>query len=351
MRVRTHEIADFIARRTFDASPNLVRDVSMEFGISRQAVHKHLRRLESEGVIIFQGERAHRLYRLGLKPLHHFIVTITQGLQEDIVYQREIAPLVNSYSENFQSVVAYSFMEMLNNAIDHSGGTTVNCLVQESYVGMSIRIADNGIGIFSKLQKELGLEDKRHALQELHKGKITTDPDRHSGEGIFFTSRACDKFYIFSDDLLFLTTKSDQDWLFTHRPFISDGTSIHLEIDFSTTKAMPDIYSQFSTEHAFDITSVPVKQFQFGDTPLVSRSQGKRLVAGLEKFRIVYVDFTDVTSIGQGFADEVFRVFAKMHPDIAVMPSNANAYIRRMIARAKSGTDAGQPAFDLKPPK
>jgi hypothetical protein len=50
--------------------------------------------------------------------------------------------------------------------------------------------------------------------------------------------------------------------------------------------------------------------------PLISRSQAKRVLARVELFRTVLFDFSRVSSIGQAFADEMFRVFAHTHPGI-----------------------------------
>lgn len=63
----------------------------------------------------------------------------------------------------------------------------------------------------------------------------------------------------------------------------------------------------------------------------VSRSEARRLLANLEKFREIVLDFRDVKSVGQGFADEVFRVFARRHPGISISARNANPVIDAMI--------------------
>ena len=53
---------------------------------------------------------------------------------------------------------------------------------------------DYGVGIFKKIQDYFGYNSIDDAINELFKGKITTDTDNHSGEGIFFTSRLMDQF-------------------------------------------------------------------------------------------------------------------------------------------------------------
>ena len=92
---------------------------------------------------------------------------------------------------------------------------------------------------------------------------------------------------------------------------------------------MPDDYS-------FSKTSIPVKLAAFGDENLLSRSQAKRLVARADRFKNVELDFSDVEEIGQAFADEVFRVFAKAHPHVALNAVNASAYVAGMIKRVKA---------------
>ena len=70
---------------------------------------------------------------------------------------------------------------------------------------------------------------------------------------------------------------------------------------------------------------------------MLFRSQAKRVLARVELFRTVVFDFSGVATIGQAFADEIFRVFALAHPAIELLFIHVNAEIRRMIARARSG--------------
>ena len=45
---------------------------------------------------------------------------------------------------------------------------------------------------------------------------------------------------------------------------------------------------------------------------LVSRSEARRLLEGIGKFTHVTLDFSGVEVVGQGFCDEVFRIFARV---------------------------------------
>ncbi len=67
---------------------------------------------------------------------------------------------------------------------------------------------------------------------------------------------------------------------------------------------------------------------------LFSRSKARRLSKGLEKFKIIELDFADVTEVGQGFADEIFRVFPSQYPGLEITYINANSMTEFMIQRA-----------------
>ena len=59
-------------------------------------------------------------------------------------------------------------------------------------------------------------------------------------------------------------------------------------------------------------------------------------MSGLEKFKHVTLDFRGVKTVGQGFADEVFRVWQKNHPSITIEPKNMNDNVRFMTKRAQN---------------
>ena len=73
-----------------------------------------------------------------------------------------------------------------------------------------------------------------------------------------------------------------------------------------------EVFDEFSSgdDYGFTKTVVPVRLAQYGNDRLISRSQAKRVLARVELFKTVLFDFAGVETIGQAFADEVFRVFA-----------------------------------------
>lgn len=200
-----------------------------------------------------------------------------------------------------------------------------------------ILIADDGYGIFRKIQNSMNLLDERHSIFELAKGKLTTDPQNHTGEGIFFTSRMFDSFHIMSGGISFPHEFGDaEDWIWEGNR-TSGGTNVWMKLGNHATRTAKQIFDQFTSgdDYGFTKTVVPVKMVQYDNSKLISRSQAKRLLARVELFKTVILDFQDVETIGQSFADEIFRVFALKHPEIELTPTSANSEILQAISRAK----------------
>lgn len=342
VRKRGEQIRQFILTNIEKHPKDVATLTSQEFGITRQAVNKHIQRLAEQKAIVVKGSTKNREYQL--HPLIEWIQTypLTSKLEEDVVWDADIKPSVSDLPDNVREIWLYGFTEMLNNAIDHSSGSEVRVQIEKTAIDTLIIISDNGEGIFKKIQRALNLHDERHAVLELAKGKLTTDPDRHSGQGIFFTSRMFDEFAIFSGNVYFSHEfKKEEDWIAeSHQPL--PGTTITMKLNNNTSRTSKQIFDRFSSgdDYAFTTTVVPVRLAQYGDEKLVSRSQAKRLLAGVDKFKVVIFEFSGVEAVGQAFADEVFRVFKKQHPEIEIMHLNANKEVSQMISRAQSLSDA-----------
>jgi len=87
-------------------------------------------------------------------------------------------------------------------------------------------------------------------------------------------------------------------------------------------------------DFGFNETVVPMRLARYGDEQLVSRSQAKRLIARFDRFKRVVLDFQGIAEVGQAFADELFRVYAREHPDVELLPIHYSEQIERMWLRA-----------------
>lgn len=339
VRARGEDIRRFILEHV-EKHPNDVAKLASEhFKITRQAVNKHVRRLIWEKSLTEAGETRKRTYKLASLVEWRKHYTIAPDLEEHILWDRDISPVLQPLPGNVTDIWHYGFTEMLNNAKDHSGGTTIFVKIAKTAVTTEMMIADNGIGIFKKIQEAFNLPDQRYAILELAKGKLTTDPSRHTGEGVFFSSRMFDRFSIGADKTYYgHQFGDDSDWVME---WGSAGTTVFMDLSNHTARTPKKIFDQFVSseeDYGFNKTVVPVRLAQYGNDKLISRSQAKRVVARLELFKTILFDFKGVPTIGQAFADEIFRVFANDHPDISILPINANSEVHRMIVRVRQNT-------------
>lgn len=255
------------------------------------------------------------------------------GLVEDRVWSElrtELKSRVGSIPDPARRILGYAITEMANNAIDHSHGTTLDATLVVDEAKVSVRLADDGLGAFRSIADTFGYDEVADAVVDLTKGKRTTDPSRHSGEGIFFTSKAVDVFGLEANGYRFAVDNLEGDVALGDG--ITIGTTVELVLDLNTDRSLVDVFAAFTEDGEFVRTTPRVELVQHG-SEFLSRSQAKRFTLGLEQFQRVELDFTGVDLVGQGFADQLFRVWQAEHPDIALEVIGANRGVDLMISR------------------
>lgn len=313
--------------------------------MSRQTVNRELRRLVGEGLIRASGRTQGRRYTLAVlaSATRQYDVA---NLTEDLPWQEMVAPALDGVSENVRAICQYGTTEMVNNVIDHSASPTVTVHLSRTAAEILVMVTDQGVGVFRKIAEECHLDDERHAILQLAKGKITTDATRHTGEGIFFTARMCDRFTLASGGLALVCKAGGEDWLLETHQFqaLLRGTLVALQIDPMTSRTAQSVFARFASGETpgFFRTHVPLSLARQEGDHLVSRSQAKRMLVGIDKFSEVVLDFKGVTMIGQAFADEIFRVFQRAHPNIHFTVANASEEVQRMVAHVLA-TSSRQP--------
>jgi anti-sigma regulatory factor (Ser/Thr protein kinase) len=324
-----------VIERLFSARTNVTSpEVAAAAGVSRQTAYNWLSRMTAEGLLTKEGNKRSTRYHLNAQRATTYPL---EGLTENEVWGHERIALRQFDPDieempTFRQVLNFAFTEMVNNAIDHSRGSElrVRWFLKENM--LAFEIEDDGIGAFESLRESRGLKDDFEAVGELSKGKQTTDPARHSGLGIFLTSRLVNRFVLAANHLTW-TVDTDLDdsavgWL--DRP--RHGTLVRCEVLYDTTMTLTAVMSalQDPVTQRLNKTSIRIDLFRQGD--FVSRTEAKLIGARLEGFEVIELDFRGITQIGQGFADELFRVWANDHPSSHLVPVNANPAVRAVIA-------------------
>ena len=321
-------------------------DVVQITGITRQVAARHLSRLIEEGVIHKLGSTRTARYILAKEASHAQRETkgvstqlkakfMIEGLAEDLVFN-ELAiklSLGRNLGKQAFKIVNFAFTEMLNNAIDHSQSKTVEVRAHLSHTNFLFEIEDKGLGIFENVRKKFGLNNTFEATEHLLKGKQTTAPEKHSGQGIFFTSKAADRFIIRSNKTELIVDNAIGDYqLQTSKHKV--GTTVVFSLKRRSKRDLKAIFDEYtSEEYEFDKTLIKIRLSGHNDD-LISRSQAKRILFGLDDFKRIVLDFKGVKGVGQGFVDEIFRVFKRNKPEISVEAINMNEAVRFMIDRS-----------------
>ena len=317
------------------------RELSQSFGISRQATNKHLKELILNGNVVKEGTTKGVIYRSSLagrkiQSVQRFRkICSLQGLEEDKIF-KEVELLLNlrkNLKKNVFEIIHYTFTEILNNALEHSRSTKCYIETTLDQYKCNFRIRDYGIGIFYSIFTKFNLSDETSAIGELIKGKTTTMKEKHSGEGVFFTSKSGDAIAFRSHkiNLIFDNLKRD---VFVEERKLVKGTEVNFSMSRNSKRKLKAIFEQFAPRefgYRFEKTKAFVKLFQ---KECISRSEAKRLLLNLDKFKEIILDFKGVKSIGQGFADEIFRVFRKEYPDTIIGTENVNPTLKPIIKRA-----------------
>lgn len=305
-------------------------------GLTRVTISRRLAKLVEQGYVIRKGAGTRPSYSVGDKLWWQGRWKRKDLLAdgEGEIWLAHLAPLVAGLPANVRNIVHIGFTEMLNNAIDHAQARHISCSLHADTKVLQIAVMDDGVGIFQRICDHLRLPDRRLAILELAKGKLTTAAQGHSGMGVFVCSRLFDRFTIHSDTLVFT---HDHDFTFD---WLEDGSSdggtvVLMEIARKSKRTAASVYDRYfdpdaTGPDAFRITEVPLRLAALG-SDLVSRSQGKWVTARIDQFQRAILDFEGVAGVGQGFVDEVFRVFAVAHPQVELIAMNMSDEVTRVV--------------------
>ncbi len=323
-------------------------EITSSIGVSRQYVNMIISDLIAENEVVKIGGTRNAFYvSKDYISKHPDIVPSVfkksyknESLEEHKILLEigERFPKLAQLPENVRSIFTFAFSEMFNNAIEHSQSKKISIEVAVRDKDLSFVVSDSGVGVFRNIMGKKHLKSEIEAIQDLLKGKTTTMPKSHSGEGIFFTSKASDAFVLdsFGYKLAINTIKSD---VSVHRTsFKKRGTRVIFRISASSNRHLNDVFKKYTNlakegDYGFDKTEIRVKLFTTGGIH-ISRSQARRVLVGLEKFKIILFDYEKVPMVGQAFADEIYRVFQELHPDIRLENENMSQGVRFMVERA-----------------
>ena len=326
------------------------REITKTIGASRQYINLVISELVAEEKVVKIGSTRYAFYvSKSYLASHPEIVPnvfkkqyVNKLIEEHRVFLEieDKLPQLKTLAENVRRIFTFAFSEMLNNAIEHSGSKIISVEVPMRDKFLSFIVNDAGVGVFRNIMKKKNLKSEIEAIQDLLKGKTTTMPKSHSGEGIFFTSKAGDTFALDSFGKILSIDNLSGDISVRATTAIKRGTRVIFKISADSDRHLNDVFKKYTnlrsdSDFGFDKTEIRVKLFMSGGVH-VSRSQARRILEGLDKFKVIMFDYDNVPLVGQAFADEIYRVFQERHPDIRLENENMSEGVRFMVERSKN---------------
>lgn len=331
-RLELHALTRWITAAALTHGGHLDAEVMARTGVSQRTARRALKKLIELGWLTNTGTARRPNHRPGVlrQVVHRYAL---DGLAEDRPWAQDFAPCF-AMPPSVNRMVQHAFSELLNNAIDHSGGTHVTVSLRQTASHAQLLVSDNGLGLFQRLADGFGLDDPTQAMLELSKGKLSSQPERHTGQGLFFTSQLADVFDLHANESAFQRRDWQGGGWHPQRALKHEGTSVYAAFALDTTRTLAAVREAHSINGqgvGFDRTRVPLRLMTSSTTGLESRAQARRVAARLHEFQCADLDFDGIGDVGHAFTDELFRVLARAQPGLALAPINMTARVAAMV--------------------
>ena len=330
-------VTQWITAAALQHGADLPAHVMDRLGLARRAALALLRRLAELQWLQIEGTPRQRRYSPGplRQVVQHYALA---GLQEDQPWRRDFAPFF-LLPAPVQRMARHACTELVNNAIDHSGGSQVTVSMRQTPLQLQLLVSDDGCGLFRRIEERFAITEPALAMLELSKGGLTSDAQRHAGQGLFFTSRLADVFDIHANAAAFQCRSWERRAWRAGRPAVHHGTSVYVAISLDTPRTLDTVLRAHrgADGHGLARTTVPLHLLAGPEGVLASRAEARRVAARLAQFEHAEIDFAGVTDIGHGFADELFRVFGGDTPTLELQPTGMNPGVQAMVASVRPG--------------
>lgn len=305
---------------------------SEQLGYTRQAVHRHLRELVNTGELMVSGRARATRYSLP-RPQARLHQLDLADVDEREVWER-VAPelLPPGTTEQAERIARFAVEELVRNAASHSAAATASLQIDSKIDEIRFQLTDEGVGLFTRVRERLGLATQLDALIELSRSPLTTEPRTHLGQGLQLLASACDQLSIEAGGLLWRHDRARDDQLLGEAPR-RPGTRISCVIAADTERILEGLLRERLTYQNPLAAMGQVKLLDVGGQ-FMSREEAQRLMAGMERYRVVDLNFHGVTGVGLGFAEEIFKRWVPSHPDTRIQVRGASPVIIGVLKRA-----------------
>lgn len=327
------KIKTFILQNIAKHRKNIVQEVIGRFGISRQAVNKHMNRLISDNKVMAYGVTKGRYYELVPEVNYSKTINFDKKQDPELIFNKFIKPQIQILKNNLYDIFQFSICALLTNIQDYSNARTVYFKLFISHKKVHFIISDNGIGIFEDIKNKQNLYNERLAALELAKGSISSEPQNRSGEEVKLICNLFDTITIDSSGQSLSFNKKNEKWLINDS-LQSKGTRIHLTIDTFRKRTCKEVFERyFSSENSK--VRIPVNLADISQQNIVnSKSYVSYVLRNINNYNKVEFDFSQVNLIGPTFANELVRKTRESNLFAEIEWVNTNKTINLIMSNA-----------------
>tara|TARA_Y100000591_G_C21853224_1_gene713089 strand:- start:4613 stop:5623 length:1011 start_codon:yes stop_codon:yes gene_type:complete len=325
------QIKKFILDNLSSHRKDIIYTAIQRFGVSRQAILKHMHTLISENKVIAHGKTRDRFYELRTQLSFNKTIKVDHNFSCSKTIKKYVLPHLNKLPDNVAQIVKFSMAALLQNIIDHSNSDQLYFKLYFNHDCFHAILRDNGKGLFSHISSTNNLGSLNNAAIELVKGGVTTDKENHSGYELNAVMHLFDSFKIESNGMYLDYNHIDQSYISGESAQLQ-GTRMHFKISPFSKRTCHEIFKKiFDVENK--TLSIPINLLAISDSDQInSRDQAREILNNISGSKKIKFDFKSVNLISPAFADELIRKIKNTDPNIEIQWINSNETIDMMMS-------------------
>jgi len=329
---KSEQIKQFIIENLSQHQKDIIKATIQKFGLSRQAILKHMNNLIIENRVVAHGKTRDRYYEL--RPIVNYSrsINIQDSFNLKKILREQVIPNLSNFSLNIREICEFSLFALFYNILYHAKATRLYYKIYVTQHNIHLIVSDNGIGIFSSIADALNYNPIQVAVVEIAKGNVTSDPERYSGDDLMAVTHMFDKIEISSSGVALIYNNAIKEWKM-QKSKQTNGTRIQLEISTNSRRTCQDVFKNLFTKKK-GIAHVPVKLATLKDEQLNTREQAHNLLHNLRELNQIKFDFKNIEVIGPAFADELVRRTKKKNQTIDISWVNSSELVDTLMSRA-----------------
>ena len=328
-----NKIKNFILDNLSQHQKDIIQTSIERFGVSRQAIHKHMNSLIDDNKVIAHGATKGRYYELIPYVNYNKHIDIDSNLSVEEIMKLYVKPHIEVLPRNILEIFEFSISALINNILEHADASKLYYKIFINHNEAHFILNDNGVGIFDNIKSKLKLPNIRFSALELTKGYVSTNPKFHSGEELNAVINLFDTVEIGSSGKLLTFVNKNTDWELKNS-LQKKGTRFHLRISASSdrtcAKTFGKIFGNEKSRIRIPVSLLDVSKHQV----LNSKSQAKNLLRNVENYEKVEFDFKKIDLIGPAFADALIRSAKKCNQLADIKWVNTNTTVDLLMSRS-----------------